>query len=123
MSATGANLGQAGLERFNRLAHARFGRFLDFRKTHYYSFNSNVYQCTFVFARHGALQSARLIDGEHLDGQLLVAAQRKGRGIHDFQSAHRSEEHTSELQSLMRISYAVFCLKKKKKKHRIYSIA
>src|SRR3546814_2509273 len=30
-------------------------------------------------------------------------------------STHRSEEHTSELQSLMRISYAVFCLKKKKK--------
>src|SRR3546814_8454145 len=29
----------------------------------------------------------------------------------------RSEEHTSDLQSLMRISYAVFCLKKKKKKH------
>src|SRR3546814_8465806 len=31
--------------------------------------------------------------------------------------AARSEEHTSELQSLMRISYAVFCLKKKKKTH------
>src|SRR3546814_2836013 len=31
-------------------------------------------------------------------------------------SQTRSEEHTSELQSLMRISYAVFCLKKKKKK-------
>src|SRR3546814_10811831 len=31
----------------------------------------------------------------------------------------RSEEHTSELQSLMRISYAVFCLKKKKTKHTI----
>src|SRR3546814_7572836 len=30
----------------------------------------------------------------------------------------RSEEHTSELQSLMRISYAVFCLKKKQKKHK-----
>src|SRR3546814_7105574 len=30
--------------------------------------------------------------------------------------SHRSEEHTSELQSLMCISYAVFCLKKKKKK-------
>src|SRR3546814_1248211 len=29
----------------------------------------------------------------------------------------RSEEHTSELQSLMRISYAVFCLKKKKRSH------
>src|SRR3546814_3557457 len=32
---------------------------------------------------------------------------------------HRSEEHTSELQSLMRISYAVFCLKKKKHKLRL----
>src|SRR3546814_4716345 len=31
--------------------------------------------------------------------------------------SRRSEEHTSELQSLMRISYAVFCLKKKKKKY------
>src|SRR3546814_7050672 len=31
--------------------------------------------------------------------------------------ALRSEEHTSELQSLMRISYAVFCLKKKKKQN------
>src|SRR3546814_3641139 len=34
------------------------------------------------------------------------------------QVAVRSEEHTSELQSLMRISYAVFCLKKKKNKHK-----
>src|SRR3546814_10684512 len=33
-------------------------------------------------------------------------------------SVGRSEEHTSELQSLMRISYAVFCLKKKNKKKR-----
>src|SRR3546814_4257892 len=32
-------------------------------------------------------------------------------------SSLRSEEHTSELQSLMRISYAVFCLKKKQDKH------
>src|SRR3546814_9233594 len=35
------------------------------------------------------------------------------------QYASRSEEHTSELQSLMRISYAVFCLKKKNKKPHI----
>src|SRR3546814_7243710 len=35
----------------------------------------------------------------------------------------RSEEHTSELQSLMRISYAVFCLKKKTKQHDIKQIA
>src|SRR3546814_4530480 len=33
----------------------------------------------------------------------------------DFDVVKRSEEHTSELQSLMRISYAVFCLKKKQK--------
>src|SRR3546814_4111535 len=33
----------------------------------------------------------------------------------DIRKAGRSEEHTSELQSLMRISYAVFCLKKKNK--------
>src|SRR3546814_2337580 len=38
-------------------------------------------------------------------------------------SAWRSEEHTSELQSLMRISYAVFCLKKKTKKHKNLSIS
>src|SRR3546814_2113972 len=37
-------------------------------------------------------------------------------------SSRRSEEHTSELQSLMRISYAVFCLKKKTKKKKTYTI-
>src|SRR3546814_9983768 len=35
--------------------------------------------------------------------------------VEDQRQQHRSEEHTSELQSLMRISYAVFCLKKKTK--------
>src|SRR3546814_7431537 len=35
-----------------------------------------------------------------------------------LERARRSEEHTSELQSLMRISYAVFCLKQKKKNQR-----
>src|SRR3546814_2812800 len=42
------------------------------------------------------------------------SARRKGSTLRMEQHA-RSEEHTSELQSLMRISYAVFCLKKKKK--------
>src|SRR3546814_10341837 len=37
-----------------------------------------------------------------------------------WQFGRRSEEHTSELQSLMRISYAVFCLKKKQHKHKQY---
>src|SRR3546814_2711803 len=48
-------------------------------------------------------------------------AVRQALGLSDDELAmiarNRSEEHTSELQSLMRISYAVFCLKKKKKKH------
>src|SRR3546814_4509301 len=38
---------------------------------------------------------------------------RQNRVPSQFGLGHRSEEHTSELQSLMRISYAVFCLKKK----------
>src|SRR3546814_5479379 len=37
--------------------------------------------------------------------------------LEDSKTDVRSEEHTSELQSLMRISYAVFCLKKKKQQH------
>src|SRR3546814_7335633 len=41
--------------------------------------------------------------------------------VYGISDVARSEEHTSELQSLMRISYAVFCLKKKiKKKHHEY---
>src|SRR3546814_6927882 len=43
---------------------------------------------------------------------------RRGRMIAQAKTI-RSEEHTSELQSLMRISYAVFCLKKKKKHKKI----
>src|SRR3546814_1391929 len=41
-------------------------------------------------------------------------ARRRRRGRPRLARQARSEEHTSELQSLMRISYAVFCLKKKK---------
>src|SRR3546814_3632181 len=43
-----------------------------------------------------------------------VARKWLGQGFGHPAAAARSEEHTSELQSLMRISYAVFCLKKKK---------
>src|SRR3546814_9516949 len=43
-------------------------------------------------------------------GAVARTVKRPGTGV----GAIRSEEHTSELQSLMRISYAVFCLKKKK---------
>src|SRR3546814_8208796 len=46
------------------------------------------------------------------DGEVCIFNR---KSFDEFASAHpdRSEEHTSELQSLMRISYAVFCLKKK----------
>src|SRR3546814_4505457 len=43
-----------------------------------------------------------------------IARQRDGSRRQGAARQRRSEEHTSELQSLMRISYAVFCLKKKK---------
>src|SRR3546814_2147354 len=62
---------------------------------------------------------------DELAGPLVSAADAAGRGIEralsravlsgklGFEDLKRSEEHTSELQSLIRISYAVFCLKKK----------
>src|SRR3546814_5033448 len=46
---------------------------------------------------------------------LGIACKRVGFDLLAYVFGVRSEEHTSELQSLMRISYAVFCLKKKKK--------
>src|SRR3546814_4447815 len=51
----------------------------------------------------------------------LVALQMLRSRVADYVQP-RSEEHTSELQSLMRISYAVFCLKKKKKKNEVKSM-
>src|SRR3546814_4444266 len=48
-------------------------------------------------------------------GRDPITGKQLGRGYPTYPSMQgRSEEHTSELQSLMRISYAVFCLKKKK---------
>src|SRR3546814_16218900 len=66
-------------------------------------------------------------DAEAMLSQVLQRLARMAGRVHhhifgDFEDdlrgrdMGRSEEHTSELQSLMRISYAVFCLKKKKKK-------
>src|SRR3546814_3840503 len=59
---------------------------------------------------------------QHVRRRIAVAADAQGQGEHRALEAAvdlfegRSEEHTSELQSLMRISYAVFCLKKKNTK-------
>src|SRR3546814_1021164 len=57
---------------------------------------------------HAVKQS--LPQAVRLDGLKIVVDCANG-------AAYRSEEHTSELQSLMRISYAVFCLKKKNKQN------
>src|SRR3546814_4183670 len=52
-----------------------------------------------------------------LDVEVARAVRRQEGVVGDDVHLQRSEEHTSELQSLMRISYAVFCLKKKKTKY------
>src|SRR3546814_7583904 len=53
--------------------------------------------------------------GLRIDRFFVVVEALEGAAVHQS-VPHRSEEHTSELQSLMRISYAVFCLNKKNKK-------
>src|SRR3546814_2802844 len=62
------------------------------------------------------IERAELVDILQDGPELNAVAGHQAHGAFDgFKAAERrSEEHTSELQSLMRISYAVFCLKKKK---------
>src|SRR3546814_2709294 len=58
----------------------------------------------------------------HSSGATEYSSQSRSHILARSDSWSRSEEHTSELQSLMRISYAVFCLKKKKKtQHQRYA--
>src|SRR3546814_2297265 len=54
------------------------------------------------------------VDAAAIAGEVPPVKQHRAEAGHELV---RSEEHTSELQSLMRISYAVFCLKKKKTQH------
>src|SRR3546814_2382855 len=55
------------------------------------------------------------------DGTVRVLVEGQRRATLESMEMQRSEEHTSELQSLMRISYAVFCLKKKTKQEQQYA--
>src|SRR3546814_8250225 len=57
--------------------------------------------------------------GRPREGQAGGDGDDRGARSRPRRGAGRSEEHTSELQSLMRISYAVFCLKKKKTKQNV----
>src|SRR3546814_2269595 len=62
-----------------------------------------------------AVEPFLLQDGERVRHHPVELKPGRERRHDDHEQPwHRSEEHTSELQSLMRISYAVFCLKKKK---------
>src|SRR3546814_4340641 len=76
---------------------------------------------TEIRRRHSALAAvaaAVFVPGGRVEALMNSAARARTSGIYskDCSAAAdaRSEEHTSELQSLMRISYAVFCLNKKK---------
>src|SRR3546814_7255129 len=70
----------------------------------------------------GGQPSAHVVARAFAGGRLVKGFNHLAAAVLDQDPAvhggKRSEEHTSELQSLMRISYAVFCLKKKKKKHK-----
>src|SRR3546814_7320255 len=77
--------------------------------------------------KHLTLLQGTKAYGSHIEPMRIPAKERWPRHSHDNfywaqedWVAERSEEHTSELQSLMRISYAVFCLKKKKTNKRKY---
>src|SRR3546814_4421340 len=76
-----------------------------------------LFPYTTLFRSPSECISPRQPNGRSLAGGLrrYMAAHKYGNSRTDdlWNAVERSEEHTSELQSLMRISYAVFCLKKK----------
>src|SRR3546814_1685840 len=82
---------------------------------------TTLFRSSAAGAAHPLSQVPRLVDAaarQRLWRGLPYGGRRSAPCAHDgvVYRAVRSEEHTSELQSLMRISYAVFCLKKKNKK-------
>src|SRR3546814_10190371 len=70
-------------------------------------------------ARFASSGYCRLSTGNAVNGVLGVTQASIPSKVAAAIASSRSEEHTSELQSLMRISYAVFCLKKKNTQHKI----
>src|SRR3546814_4210099 len=79
-----------------------------------YAFDGNIQSLDHVLA-NAALMNAADVDTLSVSHARINADfPAVARNATDSPTRLRSEEHTSELQSLMRISYAVFCLKKKK---------
>src|SRR3546814_5202568 len=68
--------------------------------------------------REGPGEIVVVVRGPHMSTTVRRKDRIAGIWINHDTMIFRSEEHTSELQSLMRISYAVFCLKKKKTQYR-----
>src|SRR3546814_2682042 len=94
--------------------HAGFQRFLGFTARHDHPVGiglgdpgGDVLRGPFV------VPVAEIEQLDEIGFQFLAAEQLQQVGRDAVEQQARSEEHTSELQSLMRISYAVFCLKKK----------
>src|SRR3546814_3246221 len=95
----------------HRLDHVRhFGRIADRRGDRHFGGQHRAQIKWHRLAVRGGDDQARLelADAHHVRDDARCAG-----GVDPGVGADRSEEHTSELQSLMRISYAVFCLKKK----------
>src|SRR3546814_7558015 len=95
---------------------------------HCYQLDSGLYFDSTTVPAYGALAGARddagnaridPVEGKrHPSDFAIWRASPPGEQRQMEWDSPRSEEHTSELQSLMRISYAVFCLKKKKQSHK-----
>src|SRR3546814_6952563 len=80
-----------------------------------------LFPYTTLFRSRSAAQNLRYPDSVRVGATIPCTSRKRSLlevsdGNSGVSRARRSEEHTSELQSLMRISYAVFCLKKKKQK-------
>src|SRR3546814_5869960 len=93
--------------------------FLMIRRPPRSTLTDTLFPYTTLFRSLGSAALSDIEFGEELDSGyhcMLHVDRRLLRGREDAidAKAYRSEEHTSELQSLMRISYAVFCLKDKK---------
>src|SRR3546814_7397154 len=80
-------------------------------------FRSQLLQQPVCLLRGGVCLALRYLLVDVLLGDFTKGVGGLEYGDQLLMLAFRSEEHTSELQSLMRISYAVFCLKKKKTLH------